>query len=68
MIVSAGALTLWIGVGLVLLVMVRRWRLGVWDIEAEGGPPSPGVWDLVLVLAGLVLTGWGAFMLLAAVP
>lgn len=57
---------IWAGVVLVLSVLILRWRLGVWDIESESGPPSPSSWHYVTVVVGLVLVGWGAYQLIAA--
>ena len=61
---NQSTLMIWIGVVLVLLILVSRWRLGVWDIDAEKGPPSPSIWSMVILILGLVLVGWGSILLL----
>ena len=59
--ISTTTLMIWTGILLVLSVLVARWRLGVWDIESEDGPPSPSIWIYLSVLSGLVLVCWGAY-------
>ena len=56
-------LLLWGGVALVLTLLIRRWRLGVWDIEAEDPPSPPGSYYVALLLS-LILTGAGVTLLL----
>ncbi len=57
-------LMIWIGIALVLLVLVQRWRLGAWEIDTDKGPPKPATWTLFAMCLGLVLVGWGSYLLL----
>lgn len=55
---------LWGGIVLVLIVVVARWRLGVWDIESEEGPPVPSLWSLLAVILGLAMVGWASYQMI----
>ena len=59
---TPSSLVLWIGIGLVLLVLITRWRMGAWDIENP--PPSPSILSLVVLAVGLIMVGAGAYLVL----
>jgi len=50
--------------GLVLTVLVSRWRVGAWDIERDEGPPPPSIQSVCALLIGLVLVGAGLYLIL----
>ena len=55
---------LWVGVLTVLAVLITRWRIGAWDIDAEKGPPSPSIASLVALVAGLIMVGVGSYLII----
>ena len=54
-------LLIWGGVILVLGLLVVRWHMGVWDIEADDAPPTPTGWSLLLLVLGVLLVITGAY-------
>ena len=56
---------IWVGIGLVLTILIKRWHLGVWDIDSDQGPPSPSLGAVLLLLLGVILVGWGSIRILA---